>query len=117
MPFKTLRSSTRAGPRPRFGKCGSITAHSSSVRSNRAITCSFAEASESDLLRSFNTLNWVQTLEAPPHSGDNIVRAVIGVGIGGRRKQSVGIQFQFGADELEAVADVQRHARRHVHRD
>ena len=37
IPFSTRRSSTRSLPRTSVGNSGSITAHSASVRSNRAI--------------------------------------------------------------------------------
>jgi hypothetical protein len=37
IPFKTIRSLERGTPRTLFGSSGSITAHSKSVKSNRAI--------------------------------------------------------------------------------
>ena len=48
IPFKTRRSSTRFTPRTLVGSSGWITDHSKSVKSNRAISVSFPENTESE---------------------------------------------------------------------
>ncbi len=59
MPFNTRRSSTRATPRGLFGNNGWIIDHSTSVRSNRAIS----------KLPQFGSLNHISPLKEIPFMG------------------------------------------------
>ena len=61
MPFRTFRSSLRCGPRPCWGKWRRIAAHSSSPRSNLAMTHLFSTDESWKSLLS-KRANWVQTL-------------------------------------------------------
>src|SRR5690606_30552889 len=66
IPFKTRRSSTRGLPRTLVGRSGSITDHSKSVKSKRAITASKSMETVNHKPFKPKTILWVCDLEHNP---------------------------------------------------